>query len=326
MKPEFLRQLTRLLLACGAALFASHTAAAEARILPPPTRVSPHVYAWLGPHGGPSPENKGFRMNMVFVVGRDAVAVIEAGYHEPMAREMLAQIARITKAPVKYVINTNSQPDRFLGNETFRRQGATIIASAPEAKRMATLGGMFAQASEAALKLQPGSIEVPGQPDRIIEGEAELDLGNVKVKLYQFGPAHTPGPLVVHIPRDKVVYGGDILYRGRLPAVVDGGDVKSWIEGFDRLGTFGDVTFVPGHGKPAKLAAFEFPTRDYLSLLRKHMRKAIVQGMSQQDAIRTLDQSAFAKLENYQELAGRNASIAYIEAEADAFEQPRPIQ
>ena len=82
---------------------------------------------------------------------------------------------------------------------------------------------------------------------------------------------------------------------------------------------YGKVTFVPGHGKPAPLSAFEFPTRDYLSLLRKHMRRALEQGMDTQDAIRTLDQSKFAKLENFQELAGRNASFAYLEAEVESF-------
>ena len=56
-------------------LFAAQTASAAGPILPAPTRVSEHLYAWIGPHGGPSPENKGFRMNMGFVVGKDAVAV-----------------------------------------------------------------------------------------------------------------------------------------------------------------------------------------------------------------------------------------------------------
>ena len=315
----FSRQFLSLLLLCGALLSANLASAAEDRILPPPTRVTPHLYAWIGPHGGPSSENKGFRMNMGFIVGKDAVAVIESGYHEPMVREMLAHIAKITKVPVKYVINTNSQPDRFLGNEYFRRQGATIIASAAESKRMANMGGMFAQVSESALGLKPGSIEIPNPPDRILEGDAELDLGGLKVKLRQFGAAHTPGPLVVHIPKDNVVYGGDILYSERLPAVVDGGNVKSWIEVFDKLRTFGDVMFVPGHGKPARLSAFEFSTRAYLSFLNKHMRRALEQGMGPQDAINTLDQSGFAKLEDYQALAGRNASFAYLEAEIEAF-------
>ena len=313
------RQLTLLLLLCGALLLANLASAVEVRILPSPTRVTEHFYVWLAPHGGPSRDNKGFRMNMGFVVGKDAVAVIESGYHEPMAREMLAYIAQVTKAPVKYVINTNSQPDRFLGNEHFRSQGATIIASAAESKRMAEMGGMFAQATEFALGLKSGGIVIPNAPDRILDGNSELDLGGLKIKLLQFGAAHTPGPLVVHIPKDNVVYAGDILYSGRLPAVVDGGNVNSWIEVFDKLRTFGDVMFVPGHGRPAKLSAFEFSTRSYLTLLSRHMKRALEKGIGTQDAIKTLDQSTYAKLDDYESLAGRNASFAFLEAEVESF-------
>lgn len=314
------RPISTLLLA-GTLLLSSYAAvAAEAKkILPPPTRVTEHLYAWIGPHGGPTPENQGFRMNMGFVVGKDAVAVIETGYHAPMASEMLQYIAKITSAPVKYVINTNSQPDRFLGNEHFRRQGATIIASAAEAKRMAARAGMLIQANEGLLGLKPGIMEVPNPPDRILEGNTELDLGGLKIKLMQFGAAHTPGPLVVHIPRDNAVYGGDILYSGRLPAVIDGGNVKAWIKTFDALKQFGDAMFVPGHGNPAKLSAFEFSTRQYLVALRDHMAKAVELGKDSQDAIASLDQSRFSKLANYEELAVRNAGFAYLEAEAESF-------
>ena len=300
------------------AALACATAVADP-ILPAPQRVTEHLYAWIGPHGGPSPENRGFRMNMGFVVGKDAVAVIETGYHAPMAREMLQHIKRITPLPVKYVINTNSQPDRFLGNEHFRSHSTTVIASAAEATRMAALGGMFAQASERALGLKPGGIVIPNPPDRIVDGDAVLDLGGLEIHLRQFGAAHTPGPLVVHIPQDNAVYAGDILYSGRLPAVIDGGNVKSWIAVFDKLREFKDAIFVPGHGKPARLATFEFSTREYLALLHDHMTKAVEKGQDQIDAIASLDQSRFAKLENYADLAGRNASIAYLEAEADAF-------
>jgi glyoxylase-like metal-dependent hydrolase (beta-lactamase superfamily II) len=258
-------------------------------------------------------------MNLAFVVGKDAVAVIETGYHEPMAREMLQHIAKLTSAPVKYVINSNSQPDRFLGNTHFRRQGATIIASAPEAKRMAAMGGLFAQASENALGLAPGSIKVPDAPDRVLDGAAELNLGGVTIKLHPFAAAHTPGPLVVHVPKDNVVYAGDILYRGRLPAVIDGGNIKTWIEAFEALRQFGNATFVPGHGKPGPLSAFEFSTHAYLTLLYGHMAKAIDEGKDQQDAMASLDQSRFAKLENYEELAARNANLAYLQVEAEAF-------
>jgi glyoxylase-like metal-dependent hydrolase (beta-lactamase superfamily II) len=317
-----IRNITHLLMSLllgGGMLSAGSASAADSSILPPPMRVTPHLYAWIGPHGGPNPENKGFRMNMGFVVGKDAVAVIETGYHEPMVREMLQHIKKITSAPVKYAINTNSQPDRFLGNEHFRRQGATIIASAPEVKRMAARGSLVAEASERLLGLKPGGIQLPNPPDRILEGDAELDLGGLKIKLIQFAAAHTPGPLVVHIPQDNAVYAGDILYSGRMLAVIDGSNVKSWIESFDRLRSFGDVTFVPGHGKPAKLSEFEFSTREYLTFLNAEMVKAVEQGKDMQDAMAKIDQSRFSKLANFKELAGRNASFAYMEAEAEAF-------
>jgi hypothetical protein len=83
----------------------------------------------------------------------------------------------------------------------------------------------------------------------------------------------------------------------------------------DKLKSFGNVTFVPGHGKPAPLSTFRFPTRDYLALLHAHMTEAVEQGKDQQDAIASLNQTRFSKLANYEDLAGRNASFAYLEAE-----------
>ena len=319
MNIKFAKKLASLLLMVGMTGLSGHALAVENKILPPPIQVSPHVYAWIGPHGSPNQTNKGYRMNLCFVVGKDAVAVIETGYHEPMAREMLAHIAKITRAPVKYVINSNSQADRFLGSEYFRRQGATIIASAPEAVRMAEMGGLFAQINESAMGLKVGSIQIPNPPDRILTSDTELDLGGVRLKLHIMKAAHTPGPIVVHIPQDNIVYAGDVLYSGRLPGVIEGGNVQSWIQVFNQLRSFGNVKFIPGHGKPAQLAAFEFSTLGYLTLLHNHMTAAVKKGLDQQDAIATLDQSAFSKLENYPELAGRNASFAYRETEAASF-------
>jgi len=288
-------------------------------ILPPPQKISAHVYAWIGPHGGPSKENQGFRMNMAFVVGSNAVAVLETGYTEAMAKEMLAHIAKITKLPVKYAINSNSQPDRFFGNDVFRQQGATIVAHAKEAERMARTRDELAAGVERALGLPAGSVTPPGSPDKVVTADTRIDLGGVVLAVRHFGAAHTPAPLVVHVPADNVVYAGDILYGGRLLAVIPEGNAKAWVSTFDALQTFGNATFIPGHGKPGKLGAFKFPTRDYLALLNEHMAKMVEEGVGMDDAIKGLDQSRFAKLENFDELAGRNASWVYLEREAEAF-------
>ena len=307
------------IVAIGCLLYGSAVAAAKP-ILPPPTKISPHVYAWLGPHEGPTKANQGFRMNLAFVVGDKAVAVLETGYTEAMAKEMLAHIAKITPLPVKYAINSNSQPDRYFGNEVFRKQGATIIAHEKEAARMAQSGGDFSTGIERTLGLPEGSVTPPGPPDKTINADLSLDLGGLEIKVRHFGPGHTPAPLVVHVPADNVVYAGDILYSGRLLAVIPGGNAKGWIETFDALKTFGNATFIPGHGKPAKLDAFKFPTRDYLALLNDYMAQKVEEGVGMDDAIKGLDQSKFSKLANFDELAGRNASWVYLEREAESFQ------
>lgn len=298
------------------------TAGEEAakQILPPPQQVSDHVYAWIGPLGGPDKQNQGYRMNLVFVVGSEAVAVLDTGYTERMGEEMLAHISRITDKPVKYAVNTNSQPHRFMGNEAFRRAGASIIAHRDSAQRMEAQGSNFATAVENSLGLSAGSISIPKKPDRIVDGDLTLDLGGVTVNLTNLGPAHTPAQLVAEIPGDAVVYTGDILYAQRLLAVVPESDIKSWIEAFDKLREFGNVTFIPGHGEPGKLDAFDFATRQYLGLLYDHMTRMVEEGVDAQSAIDTLDQSRFSGLANFEELAGRNASWAYLQREAAAFE------
>ena len=68
------------------------------------------------------------------------------------------------------------------------------------------------------------------------------------------------------------------------------------------------------------MADFDFPTLSYLKLLHTHMTKMVDEGVDVQDAIKQLDQSAYKGLVNYDILAGRNASWAYLEAEAAAFE------
>jgi glyoxylase-like metal-dependent hydrolase (beta-lactamase superfamily II) len=303
-----------------ALLCQTSNAIAGTSILPPPQKLSAHVYAWIGPLDGPSKENNGYRMNMAFVVGSKAVAVLDTGYTEAMGKEMLAHIRQITNVPVKYAVATNSRPDRFMGNPAFRAAGIPILAHRDTAKNMAAQGGNFAGGIERILELKEGTVKIPKAPDQIITKKTQLDLGDISVSLENFGPAHTPAQLVAHIPADNMVYTGDLLYADRLLAVIPDSNTKAWLENFDKLKQFGNATFIPGHGKPGPLSYFDFPTRQYLNLLFTHMNKMVDEGVDVQDAINRLDQSKFSKLANYDLLAGRNASWTYLEREAASFE------
>ena len=290
--------------------------------LPKPMKVSPHVWVWVGPYESPSKANRGYRMNLGFVAGKDAVAVIDSGYSPAMAQEMLRRIREVTPLPVRYVINTNSQPHRFMGNDVFRAAGAEIIASNEAAARMENEGANFAATVARTLALQAGAIATPKGPDRLTQQgkPVALDLGGgVNIKITHLGRAHTRGSLVVDVSPDQTVFAGDILYSGRLLALLPDSHVTQWIAAFDTLRVIPAKKIVPGHGKVASLNAFEHPTYRYLTALKSHMDMAVKNGTSANEAMASFDASAWKSLANFEELAGRNASLAYLEAESDGF-------
>ena len=295
-------------------------ASAEDWILPAPQQLSAHVWAWIGPYGGPSKDNNGYRMNLAFVVGKDAVAVLDSGYGPAMAKDMLRHIRLITDRPVRYVINSNSQPHRFMGNGPFQAQGADLIAAAEALPRMMAGADGFARTIENTLELAAGSIAAPPAPQTLVEDRLTLALGGVSLEVVAVGQAHTPGSLVVHIPQDTLVYAGDVLYGGRLLSLLsEVSDLEGWLQAWEHLETYGDARFLPGHGEPGPLSAFAHGNRDYLRALLDHMQAAVDAGTDMQAAIDAFDSSPWKALADFEELSGRNAHEAYRQREAAAF-------
>lgn len=296
-------------------------AAVTAHALPQPRQISPHAWAWVGPYEAPSKANQGFRMNLGFVVGSEAVAVIDSGYTPDMARAMLQQIRTLTPLPVRYVINTNSQPHRFMGNDVFRQAGARVLAATEAAERMHNEGAAFAAGIARILQL-PAAPQVPEAPDLLIDtgGSKTLELGGgVTLSVEHFGRTHTRGTLIVHVEPDHTVYAGDIVYGGRLLAILPDSHVGDWIAAFERLRTLQAKLCVPGHGTPGPLADFEHATYAYLSALKTHMDQAVENDTGLADAMASFDAQPWRELVNFDELAGRNASLAYLESEAESF-------
>jgi glyoxylase-like metal-dependent hydrolase (beta-lactamase superfamily II) len=233
---------------------------------------------------------------------------------------MLQYIRGISSLPVKYAINTNSQPHRYFGNSVFKRAGAQIIAHPAEVARMSRLGDGFADSIERILALPQGSVRPPVLPQRLVTDATSLELGGVTLNIRHHGASHTPASLVVSVVQDNVVCAGDILYAGRLLAVLPDSNVRQWLATYESLKAYGDALFIPGHGRPARLESFDSPTYFYLKLLHMHMVRSLEANLEAQDAIGSLDQSAYSDLVLYQELAGRNASRAYLQAERAFFE------
>lgn len=260
-------------------------------------------------------------MNLGFVAGTHAVAVIECGYSPAMAEAMLRRIREITPLPVRYVINTNSQPHRFLGNDVFRAAAAEVLATREAAARVENEGAGFAAAATRTLELGT-AMTPPRQPDRLIDAgkPVALDLGGgVSLTLTHFGRAHTRGSLVVDVVPDATPFAGDILYAGRLPSLLTDSHAGQWVAAYDALRGLQAKQFIPGHGRVGPLSAFEHSTYRCLSSLRAHMDSAVMAGQGVGQATKHFEASAWKSLTLFDEFAGRNASLTYLEAENEGF-------
>jgi len=283
-----------------------------------PVPVAPDVYAVVGDLAGQTYENDGLNNNLGFVVSDAGVLVINTGPSLRVAHALHAAIRKITAQPVKWVVNVNSQNHYWLGNSYFKSIGATILASNEAERVMHEMGAQQLEANKALLK-EKADGTVLTYPTELIADQRALKLGKTTAQLLYFGPAHTPGDLVVWLPQQKILFAGDIVYTERLLAVLPIGNSANWMQTFDKLVALNPKIIVPGHGRPTTTDVARRDTRDYLSFLRAEAKRILDAGGSLQDAVEKVDQKRFRSLFNFELLALRNMNQVFQEVERDAF-------
>lgn len=281
-----------------------------------PIQVGPGIYAFIGDTGMRSYENEGMNANAGFIVTKAGVVVVDSGSSYLVAKTMHAAIQKITKQPVKYVINTGGQDHRWMGNGYFKEQGAQIIASRKARADMQERGAAELVALKPELREKLAGTQTV-YPERLVDKEETLLLGEEEIRILYFHGGHTPGDAVVWLPKSRIVFSGDLVYADRMLGVLPFSNSKDWLASFAEFEKLKPRVIIPGHGRVCDLMKARNDTKDYLVLLRNHMRKAYDAGKELQTAIDTLNQSAFNYLEHYELLKGGNASRVYLEMEAE---------
>jgi len=305
-----------LLAGCGALL--AGTALAQT-LQPQALQVAPGVYMVQGAAALGSAANRNYISNAGFVVTPEGVLVVDALGAPVLARELLAEIRRITPQPVRYVVVTHYHADHVYGLQEFKAAGATVIAH--------RAGRDYLNSQTAELRLVASRDELAPAvdqntrlvaADRWIDAPTTLQLGGIDFVLQPAGPAHTPDDLVVWVPRRKLLFAGDLVFRGRIPFVGQA-DSGQWIAALDKLLAFEPALIVPGHGPPSMSARTDLElTRDYLVYLRQTMGEAARNMDPFEEAYARTDWSRFAKMPLFGPANRINAYNTYLLMEQSA--------
>lgn len=300
------------LLLCALLALPTLAAAVDLRF----SEIAPGVHVFAGEMGNRSYENEGMNANTGFVVTKAGVVVIDSGSSYQAARKIHEAIRRVTRQPVRYVVNTGGQDHRWLGNGYFKEQGATIIAHKKAAEDMNARGAEQIAGLKRDLKERLDGTRAT-LPDETFAQEKVLKLGGTELRIIHFFGGHTPGDSVVWLPASRILFSGDLVYVDRLLGVIPVSNTRNWLASFEAVEKLAPKQIVPGHGKVCDLAKAKRDTKDYLVLLRGHMKTALDKGLDLQRALDTLDQSRFKPLLNYESLKGGNASRTYLEMETE---------
>ncbi len=248
-------------------------------------------FAWLQPDGGWGWSNAGL------IVDGDQSLLVDTLFDMTLTHEMLGAMADATgrKAEdIGIIVNTHANGDHTHGNGCCPH--AEIIASEASAREMeAVNAAMLAQLIENAAHLGPagayfksifGMFDFAGveerAPTKTFSGKMDVKVGDKAVELIEVGPAHTAGDVLVHVPADKTVYTGDILFIDGTP-LMWAGPVSNWISACDRICDMDVDIIVPGHGPITDKAGVR-RVQEYLRYVEGEARARFDAGLSVRDA------------------------------------------
>ncbi|MDQ7080137.1 MAG: MBL fold metallo-hydrolase [Paracoccaceae bacterium] len=277
-------------------------------------QVTAHSWAFVGPLGQRSPGNLGNNATFGLVVTPQGAVLMDPGGTRLGAARLHSMIQAVTDQPVKYVIDTGGQDHRWLGNGYWKEQGATIIASADAVEDQKSRVRAQLEALDRTVGEFGTEGTVPVYADITFADRYELSLGDVTLHIRHVGPAHTPGDSFVWFPDESVVFTGDIIYVQRILAVQPYSSSAGWLQAFDAIAALEPEHVVPGHGAPTDILTAASDTRDYLANLREHIKEYMDGGGDIFGSV-SVDQSGFSYLENFEQLARRNAQTVFEQME-----------
>jgi glyoxylase-like metal-dependent hydrolase (beta-lactamase superfamily II) len=315
-----LRENTLRALAFGALwlLISISTVYASDDLILKPIQVAPHTFFVKGFAELGSSKNKNFISNAGFVITPKGVVVVDTLGSPALAKKLISEIKKLTSQKIVAVIVTHYHADHIYGLQEFKNIGAKIyaqgegrnyISSETAKQRLISSRIDFAPWVNASTHLMSADVW--------IDQSFTLTIGSVEFKITRVGPAHAPEDLIIYVPSEKVLFAGDLVFRGRIP-FVGNADSKGWLQALNEIESLNPSIVIPGHGahsiNPTQDIRF---TREYLRYLRQSMAKSAIDMDPFEEAYQQADWSEYEGMPLFRAANRMNAYNVYLSIQAE---------
>jgi glyoxylase-like metal-dependent hydrolase (beta-lactamase superfamily II) len=287
-----------------------------------PVRISEHAWYVAGTPGMASAANEGFMSNAGFVITDDGVVVFDALGTPALGAQLIAEIGKLTDQPIRRIVVSHFHADHYYGLQAFQdvgieiwahRLGEDVLNSELAQQRLAQRRTDLFPFVDENTRLVPA--------DRWLDEDTVFELGGLSFRILHVGPAHSPEDLALEVVDDKVLFAGDMLFRGRIP-FVGSADTERWLVALDLLIDLNPAVLVPGHGPASTDPQSDLKlTRDYLKFLRAAMGEAVAELKSFDEAYEETDWSDWQKLPAFREANRLNAYNVFLQMETGALQR-----
>jgi cyclase len=282
--------------------------------VPPPTleEVTDGIFAYIQLHGQWGLNNAGF------LVGADAVTLIDTCFTERRARALADAVKRTTgERPVRTLINTHHHGDHTYGNFVFG-PGVTIIGHEKCREEVIATG--------LSLKsiwpdVDWGEIDIV-PPNVTFSETLTVYVDDLRVELIYVGPAHTTNDIVAWVPEKRTLFTGDVVFNGGTPFTIFG-SIAGSIDALDVLRTLNPERVIPGHGPVCGPEVFD-GIEAYLRFVQDTAERGFNADATPLDLARDTDLGPFAELHDTERFVA-NLHRAYSELRGESRGAPIPL-
>ena len=277
-----------------------------------PKKITEDVWCFIGDLNAPTVKNGGFMSNSCYIKTKNSYVLVDSGSNYLFAQQAYKVMSKILKLPVSHVIVTHVHDDHWLGNSFYKEKFNSKIIGPSIINKEHNIGEKTRM-----MNILPADIMIKTKVIKVDEEIVEaktIIINEKKIEILPLGfKAHTSDDLLVYLPKEKVMFTGDVVMNGRVTSNRDG-SLLGQIKALDKIDSMKWNHLIAGHGYDTSKEATK-EIRKYFTLLKQRVLEAIEDEVEAVNITKVVTLGEFKNVPMYDIFNSRNIFDAFGELE-----------